>query len=227
MSLRDDLETQLQELEQFAPNAEAVISDPLSELTRKRQLWLLGLSLVCIVLSTNVASLEDASIFGLTFKHAAQPELLFIFKCICAYFTLVFAVGVYQDLKLSHYKTLPQRTALARLALQLHDRSNAELERVAKGLERLTAISSEFASIASNPKLSTEDRERLLKLPMLANAASDDIRQATSTLDSILDKILNSHPIEVRVRYARVVIELVSPVAIAIYAVWNANILAL
>lgn len=227
MSLRDDLERQLQELENFAPNAEAVLADPLSELTRKRQLWLLGLSLICIVLSTNVASLQEASMLGLKFTTTAQPKLLFIFQCICGYFMLVFATAVYQDVKRAHYKTLPQRTALVRVALSLNDRSNAELERVAEGQDRLAAISSEFASIVSNSRqagLSSQDHDRLLKLPMLANAVSEDIRQATSTLDSILDKILNSHAIEERIRYARIIVEFIFPLAIGLYALWGVNL---
>lgn len=222
MSLRESVETQLKNLEIFAPNAETVLSDPLSELTRKRQLWLLGISLVCVVLSSKVAKLSEASLLGLKFTDAAQPELLFVLKLVCVYFIIVFLASAYQDIKKSHYKALPARAALIRVGLDLQDKNSGELKVVAEAEERLAKITDEFTEILerSSAGFTSEDQKRLLALPILATSASADARHGAETLDSILNKMLDSHPIEMRVRIVRTSVELASPVLLGAYSIW-------
>lgn len=222
MTTRESFEAQLRRLEQFAPSVELVLADPFAELTRKRQAWLIGCALACVVLSTRVATLSEASILGLKFTADAQPALLMVLRFVCGYLMLVFAASAYQDLKRFNYKTIPARSALIRVGLELHDESSSALGVVAEAQDRLTQIAEEAAAIAkrSEPRLSDADQRRLLELPMLASAASEDARRGSRTLDSILDKILDSHPIETRVRLFRIVIEVSAPLVLGVYAIW-------
>ena len=66
-----DIESELKKLETIAPHFQHVLADPLSEISRERQKWLVAWSFVCILLSKRIVTLEKVQTLGFDFQAGA------------------------------------------------------------------------------------------------------------------------------------------------------------
>lgn len=95
-----------------------IFQDPIGELTRKRQNYLLLASVAAILLSlTVIKPIEgDFSILKVTISN---PDVITLLAgCITTYFVVVYGIGVFQDMAIYRYKQMKQWTLLNELSVQ-------------------------------------------------------------------------------------------------------------
>jgi hypothetical protein len=95
-----------------------IFQDPISELTRKRQNYLLITSVVAILLSLTVIKPVEGN-FSILKVTISNPDVITLLAGgITAYFVVVYGISVFQDMAVYRYRLMRQRALLEELGLQ-------------------------------------------------------------------------------------------------------------
>ena len=219
-SVPDLLERELKKLDVTAPHFHALLGDPLSSLSRERQKWLLVLSGVCILLSRKILILEEVSGFGFKFKSGAQDLLSPLMATVCLCALIAFAASVYQDLVTFAIRVQPNRAELARFALLLNKESNSATHRATEALNRLNSIKEELIALLAIDQPNDVQLKRITVLAGLSSVAAEDVRAASTNLDSALNRILEGPTMTTQVGRVRLFVEVASPILLGGAAAW-------
>ena len=104
----------------------ARVSDYLSPVTRKERVWLLGTSLVAVLLTQAGLVPTEMTIFGAKFAHWDQNVLIVVLIFVVVYFLISFAVYAWSDFLLARVLTMRADTESDREYEKLLEREARE-----------------------------------------------------------------------------------------------------
>ena len=84
-----------------------LLADPISEVTKRRQVHLLISSVITILLSNGILIFEEGSLAGLNFSTQKSNDLVLISGLVCCYLFVMYSFYLYRDWKLTRYIRLP------------------------------------------------------------------------------------------------------------------------
>jgi len=100
-------------LNRMATAGTNIFEDPMSDVTRSRQNYLLLISLVAILVSLTIITPTAGSVVGINFT--VNSHISFVLTIVILYFLVVYLISVYQDFKKYRYKNLLSWFALDNL----------------------------------------------------------------------------------------------------------------
>jgi hypothetical protein len=166
--------------------------DPLGKLTRQRQLGLLITSVVLIILASGIATLSEATIFGVKFEPAKREQLVGLTALLCLYFFAGFIMGCVEDWRRQRIGRIPgefERVNLKEvLKSKLVDRRK-QFDRMHVDFEKLVARRNELSAQMDTGSEIERDRAAAALKDVLANDGMDQL--ADRMLDFATDLRLN------------------------------------
>lgn len=214
----DSVESRLRSAGRFTESAAKLFEDPLSDLTRKHQLWLLVVALITMLLSKRVVTFDrlDIGPFALTLN--SQDAVLTALQAICAYLIIIFCADAYRDLRRDAYAAGPVRRELAIEGLQLVPVDGKSIwERRQEIDDRLIAIEAEL-----------DEGRRMGGTSALKKAVDlHDERSNLEELLGVLNREINAiahttRRIDRLVRYSALIVEIGFPTAFGVASIWLA-----
>jgi len=220
--MQSELKSQLDKLGAIAPHFQQLLADPLSDISRERQKWLVAGSFICILLSKKIVKLSKVSGIGFEFRPDAQTSISLLMAMVCLCLLIIFSTSVYQDFTLFAFRVQPSQVAVARFALLLNEESNSKTRRATEALDRLSTLKVELEDLLSINHLTDAGKERFTKLSGLIVLAADDVWAASTHLDAALNKILGMPTLQTLTGRARLFVEVLSPIVLGAVAIWFA-----
>lgn len=95
-----------------------IFQDPMSELSRKRQSYLLIVSMITVLLWATVIKPIEFTEVGLKFTFNEPKYVTGFMGLITIYFLIVYCLSIFQDVKIYQYKQLKPWFSLNNLAIQ-------------------------------------------------------------------------------------------------------------
>jgi hypothetical protein len=108
----------------------SILSDPLSDVTRKERLYLLAVSIIGIAIVKTGLIPTEISTLGVKFEEANQKTLLFVFALVALYFLAAFLIYAVADFYtwVSAYQSAGGKAAFQGLENQLNREAKRRLQ---------------------------------------------------------------------------------------------------